>query len=489
MKTTSDQPVNKARPRIGIVGAGPGGYTAALRAARMGADVTVVEKENVGGTCLNWGCIPSKVMIATAELMERIGKAGSFGINIEGQVRVDMQSLMERKQRVIADQSNGILKLLKQNRVKYIQGEGYIKGNHLLAVRNGQGVEEQVPWDKLILATGTTPFELPGLEFDGSRILSSDHALCLEQMPPSVLIVGGGVIGCEFASLLSALGSRVTIVEALSRMLPLPSVDEDCSKILQREMKKRKINFMLYRTVAGFKEKDNRLKVEIGPSPFLENPKEKDKRPLFEEVEKILVCIGRTPNTARIKGFDSLGVDMDDKGWVQADQRMLTGNPDVYAVGDILGPSKIMLAHVASTEGLVAAENACGGAALMDYGTVPSAVFTSPEVACVGLTEAQAKEQGSDARADSVLFRILGKAQAMGDIAGQAKIVSERGTGRVLGVHIIGPHATDLIAEGALAVKTGATVKDLAHTIHAHPTLPEIMLETSLKAMDQSLHG
>jgi dihydrolipoamide dehydrogenase len=303
------------------------------------------------------------------------------------------------------------------------------------------------------------------------------------------MIVGGGVIGCEFAFLLSALGSKVTIVEALPRMLPLPSVDEDCSKVLQREMKKRKINFIVNKTVERFDEVNGKLRVTIGPSPFLENPTEKDKKPLSENVDKILVCIGRKPNTTNIDGFESVGVQLDGKGWVMTNERMETSAADVYAIGDLLGPSKIMLAHVASTEGLVAAENAMAGRRSMDYNIVPGAIFTSPEVANVGLTEAQAKTQGYEVRADSVLFRTLGKAQVIGDIAGQAKIVSEIGSGKILGVHIIGPHATDLIAEGTLALQTGAKVQDLAATIHAHPTLAEIMLENSLKALDRSLHG
>ena len=475
--------------KIAILGAGPGGYVAAVRAAQLGADVTVIEEDNVGGTCLNWGCIPSKIMITTAELLEKIKKANSFGIVVEGSVRPNMQRLMERKNAVIQAQTKGILDLLKHHKISVLKGTGYLKGKGLAAARLPEGEEKEVPWDKLILATGTKPFNLPSLSFDGDKVLSSNHALSLQEVPESIMIVGGGVIGCEFAFMLSALGSKVTIVEALPRMLPLASVDEDCSKVLQREMKKRKINFIVNKTVERFDEVNGKLHVTIGPSPFLENPTEKDKKPLFENVDKILVCIGRKPNTTNIDGFDSVGVQLDGKGWVMTNERMETSAADVYAIGDLLGPSKIMLAHVASTEGLVAAENAMAGRRSMDYTIVPGAIFTSPEVANVGLTEVQAKTQGYEVRADSVLFRTLGKAQVIGDIAGQAKIVSEIGSGKILGVHIIGPHATDLIAEGTLAIQTGAKVRDLADTIHAHPTLAEIMLETSLKALDRSVHG
>ncbi len=475
--------------KIAVLGAGPGGYVAAVRAAQLGADVTVIEADNPGGTCLNWGCIPSKVMITTTDLLEKIKKAEGYGIAIDGSVSPNMPRLMERKNKVIEDQRKGILALLKQHHIRYLRGTGYLKEKGLAGVRLSEGGEQDVPWDKLILATGTTPISLPDLPFDGERILSSNDALCLQQVPESILIVGGGVIGCEFAFILSALGSRVTIVEALSRVLPLPSVDEDCSKVLQREMKKRRISFMVNRALERVVESDGKLRVTIGPSPFLENPGERDKKTACETVEKILVCIGRTPGTTRPEGFELLGAKVDEKGWVVTNLRMETGAEDVYAVGDLLGPSKIMLAHAASAEGLVAAENALGGRRDMDYRIMPSAIFTSPEVACVGFTQAQAEEQGYLVRSDSVLFRTVGKAQVIGDIAGQAKIVSERGSGRVLGVHIIGPHATDLIAEGVLAIKMGAGVQDLAETIHAHPTLPEIMLETSLKALDRSLHG
>lgn len=475
--------------RIVILGAGPGGYVSAVRAAQLGAEVTVIEEDNLGGTCLNRGCIPSKVLITTAALFNKIKKADTYGITINGDVRVNMSRLVERKEKVLQDQQKGIFNLLRHHHIRYLQGTGYLKERGMVGVRLKEGGEENVPWDKLILATGTRPFSLPGLPFDGNTILSSDHALDLQEVPESILIVGGGVIGCEFAFLFSALGARVTIVEALNRMLPLPSVDEDCSKVLQREMKKRKITFMVNRIVEDISEQEDKLRVTIGPSPFLENPTEKDKKLLHETANKALICVGRHPNSTNLEGFGSLGVRVDGRGWIDVNERMETNMPNIYAIGDILGPSRIMLAHVASTEGRVAAENAMGNHKRMDYTAVPGAIFTTPEVADVGLTEAQAREQGIEIRSESVLFRSLGKAQVIGEIAGHAKIVLEKGSSRILGIHIIGPHATELIAEATLAVRTGHTIADLSETIHAHPTLSEIILETSLKALDQSLHG
>lgn len=474
--------------RISILGAGPGGYIAAIRAAQMGAEVTVIEKENVGGTCLNWGCIPSKIMITTADMLEKFHRAREFGIAAEGTFQVDMQQLMGRKNAVIQSQRKGILGLFNHHNINYMEGTATIEGPNRVTVSQQTGEKLDVAWDKLILATGTTPLEIPSLPFDGSRILSSDHALSLTHVPESVMIVGGGVIGCEFAFILSSLGATVTVVEALDRLLPLPSVDHDCSKVLQREMKKRKIKFILNRSVDRFEDSDGQLNVTIGPSPFLKAPSEKESKPMTAQVEKMLVCVGRRPNTGDL-GLENIGLAPVEKGWITANERMETGVPGVYAIGDLLGPEKIMLAHVASTEGQVAAENAMGGMRTMDYSVVPGAIFTTPEVANVGLSQVQAKENGYDVRADNVLFRTLGKAQVIGEIAGQAKIVSDTKSGKILGVHIVGPHATDLIAEATLAMQMGGSVKDVAATIHAHPTLAEIMLEVSCKALDRSLHG
>lgn len=472
--------------RTVVIGAGPGGYVAAVRAAQLGAEVTVIEREDVGGTCLNRGCIPSKVMISTAELLEKTRRAGEFGVKIEGTAQVDMRALMERKNRVIRDQAKGILDLLRHHKIQYMRGHASIPEQGKVSVRSTDGRLAEIPWDRLILAPGAQPFDFPSFPFDGERILSSDDALRLQEIPESIAILGGGVIGCEFAFLLASLGSRVTVVEAMDRLLPLPSIDEDCSKVLQREMKKRKIKFLLKQTLQEVERFGEGLRITLTPSPFVGGSPDRDRTVLEEK--KLLVCIGRRPNTAGI-GIENLGVKLDPNGWIEADERMATNAPGVYAVGDALGPSRIMLAHVASSEGLIAAENALGGDSTMDYTVVPGAVFTMPEVAGVGLTESRARELGYDARADSVLFRNLGKAQVTGEIAGEAKLVTDAGTGRILGVHMVGPHATDLIAEGALAVKMGCTVKDLAETIHAHPTFAEAMLEVSFKSLGKSLHG
>jgi dihydrolipoamide dehydrogenase len=474
--------------RVVVIGAGPGGYVAAVRAAQLGADVTIIEKENVGGTCLNWGCIPSKILISTAEMIGRLSHSESFGIRLEGRVTPDMPQVMARKEAILQVQRKGIQGLLQQNRIRYILGNARIQGQGALLAEPVDDEPITVPWDRLIVAAGTQPMSIPSLSFDGERVISSNDALCLNHVPESIVIVGGGVIGCEFACLLSNLGSNVTVVEALDRLLPLPSIDAECSKILQREMKKKKINVMVNKTVAGVKFIDGKIEAAVEPSPFLENPTEKDRRVIKVMVDKVLVCIGRKPNSDDL-GLETIGVTVDPRGWVMADDSMRTSADNVYAIGDILGPPKIMLAHVASAEGEVAAENAMGQSKRMAYTAVPSAIFTAPEVADAGLTEAQAMEQDLDCRVDSVMFRSLGKSHVIGEIAGQAKIVSDSQTGRIVGVHIIGAHATELIAEATLAIRMEATVGDLAATIHAHPTLAEIMAETAFKALGRPVHG
>jgi dihydrolipoamide dehydrogenase len=474
--------------QVTILGAGPGGYVAAVRAAQLGADVTVVEKEQVGGTCLNWGCIPSKIMKVTAELLEKFHQADAFGIRTKGPATLDMGKLMARKQKVVSAQIKGIEGLLAHHRIRLVRGNARVEGHGKASAISENGQVKSWEWDRLIIATGSRPFSVPAFPFDGRQILSSNHILGIESVPESIVIVGGGVIGCEFACILSAMGAKVTVVEALDRMLPLPSVDAGCSKVLEREMKKRKIKFYVNRVVASIEPAAGGLAVIIGPSPFASHLKEKDRVPVATTVEKALVCIGRSPNTKNI-GLSTIGLETDAKGWIPVNDRMQTGVPGVYAIGDVLGPERVMLAHVASTEAMLAAENAMGGDRAMDYTAVPGAIFTMPEVACVGLTEAQAREKGCNARTDTVLFRSIGKAQVIGELAGQASIVSDAGSGRLLGVHIIGPHATDLLGEGTLAVASGLGVTDITDTIHAHPTLAEIMLEAALKATGKALHG
>ncbi len=474
--------------RIGIIGAGPGGYIAAIRAAQLGAQVTVVEQEAVGGCCLNWGCIPTKTIRTTAETLERFHRARELGIDLEGGFRPNMERIMARKNEVIAILAQGIKKIFESYRIAFLEGTATVRDPNTLSVTGKDGSRQELRVDNIILASGSRPLDFPAFPFDGRHILSSNDALLLKEVPESLLVVGGGVIGCEFAFIFSLLGSQVTVVEALSRVIGLPSIDEDCSAVILREMKKRKIKVYLDKTIEKTEIQNGRVKARIGPSPFLTEAREKDKKPIELEIHKVLVSIGRQSNTDDL-GLDRVGVALDDRGWIKANDRLETNVPGIYAIGDALGPARIMLAHVASTEGIAASENIMGGQRVMDYQVVPSGIFTFPEVANVGLTELQARERGLEWRSDSFQFRTLGKPQAMGEIVGQVKIVSDNRTRKILGVHIAGPQATDLIAEGALAMQLGATVEDLAHTIHAHPTLAEAVMEAAHKALGTGLHG
>mmetsp|Transcript_22990 Transcript_22990/g.11108 ORF Transcript_22990/g.11108 Transcript_22990/m.11108 type:complete len:478 (-) Transcript_22990:1744-3177(-) len=474
--------------KIVVIGGGPGGYVASIRASQLGADVTLIEQDTVGGTCLNRGCIPSKIMKTTAEMLEHIRMAPEFGVDVEQRTTINLKRLMLRKNNIIETQIKAIHSLLSYNKVAFIKGRAHVNGYGKIEVKKKEGNKKNFDWDKLIIATGSKPLSMPAFDFDQERIISSNEALNLSEIPESVLIVGAGVIGCEFASILASWNVKVSVAEALDRMLPLQSVDKDCSKILQREMKKKKVRVILRRIVEKIDKSSKKLRVTLTGSPFISELKEKDKKPVTVEVDKVLVCIGRKANTKEL-GINSINVKIEDRGWIIANEKLETNVPGVYAIGDVLGPSKIMLAHVASREGIIAAENAMGEAKRMNYDIVPYAIFTIPEIANVGLTQSLAKKKGLNVRTDNVLFRTLSKAQVIGEIEGLAKVVSNLDTGKILGVHIIGARATELIAEGALAIQTGRTVKELAETIHAHPTLAEALLEVSFKALERPLHG
>jgi dihydrolipoamide dehydrogenase len=472
--------------RITILGAGPGGYVAALRGAELGARVTVIENDNLGGTCLNWGCIPTKTLKSSAEAVRKAERLKTYGIDFNGEIQPNFSAIMARKDKVVSTLVNSIDKAFKTGEVSLIRGTGEVVDPHLVRVVDRAGESHEVLGDKLILATGSRPQGLPNLSFDGKHILSSDDVLKLETMPRKIIILGGGVIGAEFAFIFKQFGSDVTVVEAMDRLIPLPNVDLDMSKTLLREMKKNKIVVHLKTTIAGYERTaSGQVMASLGPSPFYEHASPASDQERQLQADAIFLTVGRAPNSGGI-GLAQMGVGLDDKGWVLANENMETQVADVYAIGDVLGPKKIMLAHVASMEGLVAMENCLGGQRQMDYGAVPSGIYTFPEVADVGLTESETKAAGIEYNADTFLFRELGMSQAKGEISGQIKMITGKPSGRVLGVHIIGEHATELIAEAVLAIKMGATARDLAETIHAHPTLAEGLWEVARKSLSHA---
>jgi len=465
--------------RITILGAGPGGYVAALHAVKLGAQVTVIENDNLGGTCLNWGCIPTKTMKSSAEAIRKAQQLPHYGVELLGEIRPDFKAVMKRKDRVVTTLVSGIAKAFKAGKIELIKGTGKIVNPHLVQVTDDSGRLHEISGDKLILATGSRPQDLPNLQFDGATILSSNDILNLEKLPKRIIILGGGVIGVEFAFIFKYLGSQVTVVEAMDRLIPLPNIDADMSKTLMRELKKSKIKVHLDTTIEAVEPVEGGdLRAKMGPSPFKAPTEKTPTRKPELKADAIFLTVGRAPNSNNI-GLASNGIEMDDRGWVWANEKMETNIPDVYAIGDVLGPAKIMLAHVASMEGLVAVDNCLGADKIMDYSAVPSGIYTFPEVADVGLTQQEAEAAGLDYRADTFLFRELGMSQAKGELSGQIKMITARGSGRILGVHIIGEHATELIAEAVLAIQTGLSAQDLAQTIHAHPTLAEGLWETA----------
>ena len=336
----------------------------------------------------------------------------------------------------------------------------------------------------MILATGSHPVNLPGLVADHKRILTSDDALKLTHVPASIIIVGGGVIGCELACIYQAFGSTVTVVEGQNRILPLPSVDDDISVLLQREMKKRRIACELGQTLTQVRVDENGVSGVLAPSPFVSGAPARPERPISAEL--VLVSVGRAPLTSGL-GLKEAGVATDERGWIRADEYLRTSVPGVYAVGDALGPSRVMLAHVAAAEALCAVNDCLTGGrgTPMDYRFVPSAIFTSPEIGCVGMSEKQARDAGHEVKTSVVQVRELGKAQAMGALPGFCKLVADAGDGTLLGAHMAGAHATDLIAECTLALRMGASVNDIATTIHAHPTLAEAVGDAALRMEEE----
>jgi dihydrolipoamide dehydrogenase len=456
--------------KIAILGAGPGGYVAAIRAAQLGAEVTVIEESEVGGTCLNRGCIPAKTLIASAEVLHKVKNAHNYGLDLQGSVSPNIQKIVERKNRVVDTQIKGIRGLFKSWGVKLVEGRGVIEGPDKIRVALKDGTSADIESDRIIIATGSRPAGVPGFPFDGTRILSSDDAINPSSVPQSFIIIGAGVIGCEFAFIYKEFGADVTMVEMMPHAVS--SEDDEISQLLERELKKKKIALFTDTGVKKVTLKEDGVSVQLSDGKVL-------------EAEKVLVSVGRAVNSSDI-GLEAAGVKRGQKGEIMVDSRMQTSVAGIYAIGDVTGG--IMLAHLASKEGIVAAENALGGNARVNYDVIPSAIFTSPEIGSVGLRERQAAEKGIKYKVGRFQFRALGKAHAMGEITGMFKIISEEGTDRILGAHIIGPHASDLVHELAVAMENGLTVKDIARTIHAHPTLAEGIMEAAEDVHDSAIH-
>ncbi len=457
--------------KLTIIGAGPGGYVAAVRAAQKGAQVTVIENAEVGGTCLNVGCIPTKTLIASAEALERAKNAADFGIDISGAVGYNLERIRERRDKVVSIQVRGVRALFKSWGVNLIDGRGTLLSPDVVRVVQKDGTTMDIKSDKVIVATGSRPARLPGFPFDGDTVITSDDAIRLNKIPKTLLIVGAGVIGSEFAFIYRCFGSEVTMVEMMPHALS--TEDEEMSEIIEREFKKSKIKLITKVRVEKVDRSENGLltaRLSSGQDV---------------QAEMILVSIGRSMNSEDL-GLADVGVLTGKRGEIIVNDAMETTVPGVYAIGDVTG--KILLAHVASHQGLVAVENALGGNEKMDYSVVPAGTFTLPEIGSVGIREQEARDRGIKYRVGRFQYRTLGKAHAMGEITGMVKILSDETTDKVIGVHICGAHATDLVHEGALAIQMGATVKQLGIMIHAHPTLAEGIMEAAEDVHKMAIH-
>jgi len=452
---------------VTIIGAGPGGYVSAIKAAQCGAKVALIEREHFGGTCLNWGCIPTKSMVASAEIFDKMKDAKEFGIS-SNNPSFNWGKIVSRKDGIVKTLRNGIAALLKSNKIDVIQGTAKLKTRNEIEVTNKKD-KTIVASDKIILATGSESAKPGFFPFDGKKVLDSKDLLDIKKLPKSIIIVGGGVIGCEFASVLNSFGVKVTVVEMLERLLPIE--DKDISAALTKQFE------------------DSGITVKTGVA--IENVKTTAKgvRGKVEgktvSAEMMLVAVGRALNTKDI-GLEEVRIKVDENNAIVVNDRMQTNVGNVYAIGDIT--NKMQLAHVASAQGIVAAENATGKRASLNYKVVPNCIFTSPEIGTVGMNQAEAIKVVEKVKVGKFFYSGLGKAMAIGETNGFYKIVSDDSTGEILGVQIFGAHATDIIAEAALAIQLECTVEELGKTIHAHPTLAEGVMEAAHAVHGECIH-
>lgn len=471
---SSDTPI-----RIVVLGAGPGGYVAALRAASHGADVTLIERDLLGGTCLNRGCIPTKALLASAEALAKARAGEEFGFEVGGEVRPNFTRMMERKNGVVTQIRGSVEVLLKKAGVKVVHGSGCLTAVDTVTVdpgEEGAGSETiTVQAGKIIIATGSEPARLPVFDFDHPAILTSTSALELERIPESLLIVGAGAIGCEFASFFAELGTQITMVEMMPQMLPLE--DKRLSKQFQGVYRKRGIQVLLNTKVESIaRYADDHVVAKLSEGAEI-------------TAEKVLVSVGRTPNTAGL-GLETAGVETDARGYIVVDEYLETTAPGIYAIGDVSGG--IMLAHVASHEAFVAVDNCLAARPedrrMRDLRSTPSCTYSHPEVASVGLNEEQAAEKGYQPVTGTYRFPALGKAIALGEGVGYVQIIADKETDLVLGASMMGPRVTDVIHEIGLAVQNGLTVAQLGNTIHAHPSLAEAVMEAAHDVHGESVH-
>jgi dihydrolipoamide dehydrogenase len=454
-----------------IIGSGPGGYVAGIRAGQLGMKVAVVEKDpKYGGTCGLRGCIPTKALLHTASVMDEIRSSAALGINV-AEPALDIDKAQDRKQKVVDANAKGVEFLFKKNKVTGLRGFGRVTGPNEVEVEGADG-KQTYGAKHILIATGSVPRDVPIAPTDGERILNSDHVLELRRVPATMAVLGAGAVGTEFASIYTSFGTKVTLIEMLPRVLPIE--DEEVSAELQKALRKRGIDVMTGVKLTSAEKTGNgvTLKLEGGKKDTV-------------EAEMLLVAIGRRPVTENL-GLEALGVELE-RGYVKINSHMQTAVPHIYAIGDVVNTP--WLAHVASAEGIVAVEHMAGlSPKPVNYDRVPSCTYCEPEVASVGLTEAKARERGYDVQTGKFPFSALGKARIVGKTEGFVKVVRDKKYDEILGVHIIGVHATDLIAEACVALQMEGTDEELLRTMHAHPTLSEAVAEAAHAAHGAAIH-
>ena len=459
-----------------FIGGGPAGYVGAIRSAQLGMSVAVIEREGLGGTCVLWGCIPAKALLESASIAQKVRKAAEFGVNV-GETSYDYGVAMKRSRAVSTQNSKGVEFLFKKHKVTHIKGTAKLAGKNSVSVKLADGKEEKHDAKKaVVVATGSRVKGLPqaGLELNKTTVVSSDEVLVMEKAPKTMAIVGAGAVGCEFADVFSAFGTQVTLIDVAPTILPLE--DADSSAELTKAFKKRKIDILAGAKIGNVKvgKSSVTMTVDVGGK----------KQDL--EVERVLVAAGRAPNVEDI-GLKENGVQLTDKGFIKINERMETSAKGIYAIGDVAGPP--MLAHKGSREGVVLAEVLAGHAGHpMNYGNIPNATYCHPEVASIGLTEAQCKEKKLDYKVGRFPFSANGRARTSGETEGFVKIIRDAKYGEILGAHIVGAHATELLHEVAVARENEFTVEEIDLAVHAHPTLSEAVAEACLDSLGRVLH-
>ncbi len=456
-----------------VIGSGPGGYVAAIRASQLGKKVAVVEKAELGGICLNWGCIPTKALLKSAQVFNYLSHAADYGVSVEGAVKPDFEAIVKRSRGVAEGMSKGIQFLFKKNKVDHIQGFGKLKAGKTVEVTDAEGNKKDYTAEQIILATGARSRQLPNLKQDGQKIIGYREAMTLPKKPESMVVVGSGAIGSEFAYFYNSIGTKVTLVEYLPNIVPLEDID--VSKQLGRSFKKAKMKVMVGSSVESVDTSGDLCKVTIKTKKGEE----------VVEAEIVLSAVGIETNLSGI-GLEELGIKTE-KGKVLVDDFYQTNVPGVYAIGDIVhGPA---LAHVASHEGIICVEKIAGkNVEPMDYGNIPACTYTSPEVASVGMTEEAAKEAGYEVKVGKFPFTASGKASAGGSKDGFVKVVFDAKYGEWLGCHMVGDNVTEMIAEAVVARKLETTGKEIIHAVHPHPTMSEAVMEAVADAYDEVIH-